>query len=109
MPRQCSAMVLFAHNVEKNRGAADENGEVDGTCKQTLKGRRPLEKIQNQVCVLRTKVRPAVLNVLEIIERNRDLITRSGSHHIVFNIERWEWLHSYGTRSHLVFFPQNDL
>ena len=30
-------MVLFTHNVKKIKGAADKNGDVDGTCKQTHK------------------------------------------------------------------------
>ena len=30
-------MVLFLHKVKKANGAAHKNGDVDGTCKQTLK------------------------------------------------------------------------
>ena len=37
-------MVLFTHNVKNIRSAAYENGDVDGTCKQALKRRFPLNR-----------------------------------------------------------------
>ena len=33
---ECGLLMLFTHNVKKINGAANENGDVGGTCKQGL-------------------------------------------------------------------------
>ena len=34
---QCSLKVLFTHNVKKIKDAVHSNGDIDGTCKRSLK------------------------------------------------------------------------